>query len=348
MLISPVQRYYSLRGFIIKEEISNGGIVMKSILAAILIFIQLLFTGCESDTSRLSKNATVTATDYIELGEATEKRTVEITDSDALKDLWEIIEAQQQCEPCEGDNYLAACPKLTLTYPNGREVTISYTWCSEEYGTASPDGAPTVELTGECFLIHGDGITKRYAVKDRETENRFHSLLSEYVANTEPEPQPENDVLLVMRHTNYAWGKQDHGSVIDRNGDMYTFDIASHSVSESEFLGLMRELIETNEPVKRGVFDENKINQILDEAEKVDASAKYSERTVSYDRGQDTLYVLRGDTLITLRSMGDWERELKDSAARKICQIYDNRNNAEITRNVIDNVISGLKNLFAA
>lgn len=321
---------------------------MKSILATILTVISLLFTGCETDTSRLSKNAAVTATDYIELGETTEKRTVEITDSDALKDLWEIIEAQQQCEPCEGDNYLAACPKLTLTYPNGREVTISYTWCSEEYGTDPVDGAPTVSPTGECFLIRGDGFTRRYAVKDRETENRFRSLLSEYVANTEPEPQPDNDVLLVMRYTNCAWGKQDHGSVIDRNGDMYTFDIASHDVSESEFLGLMRELIKTNEPVKRGVFTENKINQILDEAEKVDASAKYSERTASYDRGQDTLYVLRGDALITLRSMGDWERELNDPAAKKICQIYDNRNNAEITRIVIDKVTSGLRDFFAA
>ncbi|MGN1110297.1 MAG: hypothetical protein ACI4QY_01495 [Oscillospiraceae bacterium] len=321
---------------------------MKSILAAILTVISLLFTGCETDTSRLSKNATLTVTDYIELGEATEKRTVEIIDSDTLKALWEIIEAQQQCELCEGDNYLAACPKLTLAYPNGREVTISYTWCSEEYGTDPVDDAPTVSPTGECFLIHGDGITKRYTVKDRETENRFHSLLSEYVANTEPEPQPGNDVLLVMRYTNCAWGKQDHGSVIDRNGDMYTFDIASHSVSQSEFLDLMRELIKTNEPVQRRVFDENKINQILDEAEKVDVSAKYSERTVSYDRGQDTLYVLRGDSLITLRSMGDWERKLNDPAAKKICQIYDNRNNAEITRIVIDKVISGLKNLFAA
>lgn len=324
---------------------------MKTILTSILAIISFLFTGCSADKSLLSADiftgAVVSATDYIDLGESGEKRTVEITDTDTLNELWEIIEAQQQCDTIEGDNYLAVCPKLELACPDGREITISYTWCSEEYGTDPLDGAPTVLQTGECFLIHGDGLTKRYAVKNRDTQERFCKLISDYVANTEPAEKPENDILLIVRDTNYAWEKQDYGAVIDRNGDVYSFDIASHSVNESEFLDLMRELIETNEPVKRRVFDESKVNEILEQIEKVNTAAEYTERHAAYDMGQTTLYALRGNTLITLRSMGDWERELNDPAAKKICEIYDNRNNAEKAQAFFDGFISRLRDLFS-
>lgn len=288
----------------------------------------------------------ISATDYIDPGETNDKRTVEVTDSDTLSALWEIIEAQQHCETIEGNNYLAVCPKLELDYPDGRKITISYTWCGEEYGTDPLDGAPTVMQTGECFLIHGDGFTKRYAVKDRDTQKRFCKLISDYVANTQPAENPENDILLIMRNTNYAWGKQDFGSVIDRNGDMYLFDVASHSINESEFLDLMRELIATNEPVKRGVFSERKVSDILAQIEKVDTSAEYSECHAADDMGQKTLYILRGNTLIELRSMGDWERKLNDPAAKKICNIYDNCINTEKAQSFIENIRSGIKDFF--
>lgn len=323
---------------------------MKIILTALISALLLIFTGCGANASRLSAentaNAVVAAVDCIALGESSEKRSVEITDSDTLNELWEIIEAQQQCDIVEGDNYLSVCPKLDLTFPDGRKITISYTWCSEEYGEDPLNGAPTVAHTGECFLIHGDRLTKRYAVKDRDTQNRFYSLISDYVANSEPAEKPENDVLLVLRHTNYAWEKEDRGTVIDRNGDMYEFDIASHSVSESEFLDLMRELIETNEPVKRGVFDESKLGEILEQIEKVNAAADYTERSVACDMGQTTLYALRGDTLIKLRSMGDWERELNDTAAKKICEIVDNRNNTEKASEFFNGIFSKISDYF--
>ncbi|MGN0650306.1 MAG: hypothetical protein ACI4KM_07705 [Oscillospiraceae bacterium] len=324
---------------------------MKTILTSLLTIISMFFSGCAADNSPLPADsftsAVVSATDYIALGESNEKRTVEITDTDTLNALREIIEAQQQCDTVEGDNYLSVCPKLELAYPDGREITISYTWCSEEYGTDPLDGAPTVIQTGECFLIHGDGLTKRYAVKDRDTQEQFCRLISDYVANTEPAEKPNNDILLVVRDTNYAWGKQDYGAVIDRNGDVYSFDIASHTVDESGFLDLMRELIETNEPVKRSVFAESKVNEILEQVEKVNTAAEYTERHAAYDMGQTTLYALRGNKLIVLRSIGDWERELNDSAAKKICEIYDNRNNAEKAQDFFDGFISRLKDLFS-
>ena len=87
--------------------------------------------------------------------------------------------------------------------------------------------------------------------------------------------------------------------------------------------------------------------EILKQIEKVNTAAEYTERHAAYDMGQTTLYALRGNTLITLRSMGDWERELNDPAAKKICEIYDNRNNAEKAQAFFDGFISRLRDLFS-
>lgn len=324
---------------------------MKTILTTIIAVLSMFFTGCSAYKDFISagdfKSTVVSAADYINVGVSNEKRTVEITDTDLLNELYKIIEAQQQCDTVEGDNYIAVHPTLELAYPNGRKITIGYTWCTEEYGTDPLDGAPTVSYTGECFLIHGDSINKRYAVKDSDTQKQFRKLISDYVAGSTPAEMPENDVLLVVRKTNYAWEKQDYGSVIDRRGNVYSFDIASHNANESKFLDLMRELIETNEPVKRDVFSENKVNEILEQIEKVSTAAEYTEQHSAYDMGQTTLYALRGNTLITLRSMGDLERELDDPAAKKICEIYDSRNNSEKAQTFFDGIISGLKDLFS-
>lgn len=323
---------------------------MKNILTAILAAASLILTSLHGGSAGLtatnSKNAVVSAVDYIS-DSSNEKHSVEITDPDTLNALWEIIELQQQCEQIEGTNYLSACPKLDIAYPGGRKLTISYTWCSEEYGTDSY-GMPVEIMTGECFLIHGDGLTRRYAVKDRDTQNRFYSLISEYAANAPQVYEPENDILLICRQTNYAWGKVDCGYVIDRRGDMYGFDIASHSFSESAFLAAMRELIITTEPEKRGVLSETEINEILLQADKVNSAAGYTERSAACDMGQTTLYVLRADELITLRSMGDIERELNDTAAKKICEILDRDNSAKKSNDIINGFLSGLQDIFAA
>ncbi|MGN1422007.1 MAG: hypothetical protein ACI4XA_01395 [Oscillospiraceae bacterium] len=322
---------------------------MKTIIAALLTII-LLFTGCQATngtlTAKNTAGATVAAVDYAEPDGSYETVTVEITDAEVLNELWGIIEAQQQCEPIDGDNCLSVCPKLVLTYPDGKEVTMSYTWCGEEYGTDPLDGAPFVNMTGECFLISGDGITRRYAVKDRETENRFRELLSEQAANAQPAKADENDVLLVLHHTNYAWEKQDNGWVIDRAGNLYGFDIASHDYLQTEFLGLMRELIETNEPKQYGVLSESKLADITEQIEKIDASAGYSERSAARDMGQYSLYALRGEELILLRSTGDWEKEPNDPAAREICRIYDERNNTETASGFFGKLFNGLREIF--
>lgn len=323
---------------------------MKNILTAILAAASLILANLHGGSAELSatnsKNAVVSAVDYISES-SNEKRSVEITDPNTLDALWEIIELQQQCEQIKGTNYLSACPKLDIVYPDGRKLAVSYTWCSEEYGKDSY-GMPVEIITGECFLIHGDRLTRRYSVKDRDTQNRFHSLISEYAASAPQVSEPENDILLICRQTNYAWGKVDCGYVIDRRGDMYGFDISAHSFSQSEFLSAMRELIITTEPKKRGVLSETRINEILLQADKINPAAGYSERQAACDMGQTTLYVLRADELIALRSVGDIERELNDAAAKEICEIFDGSNSAQKSNDILSGFLAGLQNIFAA
>ena len=133
-------------------------------------------------------------------------------------------------------------------------------------------------------------------------------------------------IVFVMRRTNYAWGKQDSGSFIDINGDMYSFDFSDRDILAADFVSALVDVRESSKPSKTGVASKSKLAEIVSEdIPNIDAKAKVTSEHAMYDYGQKTLYVVGADgsSMIMLRSKGDWEQKLQDNTAKALCRYFD-------------------------
>lgn len=129
-----------------------------------------------------------------------------------------------------------------------------------------------------------------------------------------------------MRRTNYAWGKQDSGSFIDINGDMYSFDFSDRDILAADFVSALVDVRESSKPSKTGVASKSKLAEIVSEdIPNIDAKSKVTSEHAMYDYGQETLYVVGADgsSMIMLRSEGDWEQKLQDNTAKALCSYFD-------------------------
>ncbi len=249
---------------------------------------------------------------------------------DTARRLYEIVCEQTSQPKMTGGNYSSGMPYLLIKAPHGKVFTCSYTWDREEYSNDEL-GCPTVGYIGTCFVISGRS-SQKYQSKGNDTVNEFESLIRDYLEkNYEPsetfnEKCSTANIVLVNRYTNYAWVKTDIGEFIDSNGDRYTFDFSDrYFQNDEEFYEALCEVYENNDPVSLWVADNDKMWDILEkDIPKINRNAKVTERSKGCDMGQTTLYTvsLEGE-MIMLRSTGDWDKQLNDAAAKRICRIYD-------------------------
>lgn len=308
---------------------------MKEIFAALLMLVQLLFSGC-SDSGKYSRPSSLSSLGFSKVSFYGERYTDgndyhrmggELTDEAVTRELWDIISEQEKCAEIEGTNYLSGTPRLMITDKYGRTYTVSYTWNTEESGT-DEFGEPYISPAGECFLIRGDKLTKRYEVKDKSTQNRFGELICEALGEAKPSDKVKGeDVIVFLNHyTNYAWGEDNEGSFVDNHGDIYCFDFAGKGIdSDDAFKDALWEVYCESVPVRRGAADESELASILlDDIPAINRNAKITEEWTACDAGQTTLFaVSESGQLIELRSEGDYTRQLEDDTAKRLCEYYD-------------------------
>ncbi len=305
-------------------------------LFAFLMALVLPFQGCDiklhreklSDypMSELSFTAMTTDND----GETRYEYEGEITDEDVKSALWEIITEQQDQPEIKDGNRLSGIPCLIIHGKNGEDFTVSYTWDREE-NIVDDYGEPGSTPVGNAFVITGTRSGK-YEITSPETKAEYERLITDYLKeNTVPKESVLNKtdktdlIVFVKRHTNYAWGKTDTGVFLDCWGNLYSFDFSDRSINgNEEFADALWEVYCDTNPVRRELCDSDKLFDIMEDICSVDKDAGYTEKSRGYDMGQTTLYAVNYDMeLITLRTRGDWDRDLKDKTAKKLCGFFD-------------------------
>ena len=140
---------------------------------------------------------------------------------------------------------------------------------------------------------------------------------------------PENEILLVSRSTNGAWGYADSGYFIDTNGDVYGFDFSQMGYRMYTHYGMdfydKLMLIRENVPSKINI-GEDMVNKIYELGEEIDPGAGFDSQNMACDMGQRTIYYYDADTgdLIRCISHGDNEELPKDRNARKLANLVEN------------------------
>ncbi|MBR1423726.1 MAG: hypothetical protein IJ571_09845 [Ruminococcus sp.] len=156
-------------------------------------------------------------------------------------------------------------------------------------------------------------------------------------ADTEPEPQTEpkpepkpnqDEIVILYRYQNLAWGVQDSGAFIDASGAVYQFDFANgesydyEPLSGDELINAFKNIQQNEKPLH--YVDKDTIQKVSELIPYVNKDAERVEKFVACDAGQHTFYIVEGAELTELWSTGDYDRELIDPAAEKIHDLVEN------------------------
>ncbi|MGN0577219.1 MAG: hypothetical protein ACI4J4_01230 [Ruminiclostridium sp.] len=132
------------------------------------------------------------------------------------------------------------------------------------------------------------------------------------------------DIVFASVYSNWAFDYQCSGSFIDKDGNRYLFDLSDKK--GSDMLAEFEKIKSEQEGVP--LFDDDSIKYMYALLLKVDPEAGYNETSKGCDMGQSTLYGIRSGEngeaeLIPIYSTGDWLREPKDAAAKKLFEYYN-------------------------
>ncbi len=149
--------------------------------------------------------------------------------------------------------------------------------------------------------------------------------------NNTDKSAPTERIVLVYNRINWAEGFQCYGSFIDNFGNLYEYDFSTYTYgtdwNEEIFKQSLWESYLHSEPVKYNIADSSELNNILSsETYNIDPNTEMTrECTGSADMGQYVLYACGTNfEMIKLRSIGDWNEEMQDKTAKKICEYFDN------------------------
>ncbi len=136
------------------------------------------------------------------------------------------------------------------------------------------------------------------------------------------------DIVFISQYSNFAWGYQNYGSFIDKNGDLYKFDFSDlpYDISVEEKIEKMLEIKETENPTTN-FCNEEELKYLYELLYMVNINEGFYEENVSCDAGQSTLYGVRykddsSFELIQIYSDGDDIRKPKDKNAEKLYKYY--------------------------
>ncbi len=140
------------------------------------------------------------------------------------------------------------------------------------------------------------------------------------------------DIVLVRRHSNWAWGYSDYGIFIDEEGNIYSFSFGDSVEGgypdiedvpqDDELLDILYEIQESEKPTDKA----NKLVVFLCDllGEAVDLNAEFTSEHTACDAGQDTLYVVNNSgQLIEISSYGDNTSHRNCPVANIIDKLYN-------------------------
>lgn len=253
----------------------------------------------------------------------------EITDTDVIDELWEIICSQQEMPSLDNGNRLSGTPYLEIYGENGEEFTVSYTWDRDEQGH-DDYGMPTITPVGTAFVVSGTKSGRYEADSSQETifEETIMNYLTENIVPTEKLWNKNYPTDYIVFIDCYRAENQFSGSFIDCYGHLYEFDYSDRDdITTDNLFDAVWETYCDSEPVMTEICSSDELFDILlDSVLFIDKNAEMSAEIDSSISWQQTLYTVDIDSdfeLIELRSTGSCSQELQDDTAKKLCEYYD-------------------------
>lgn len=144
----------------------------------------------------------------------------------------------------------------------------------------------------------------------------------------------ENQIVIINRTENYAYGCQDNGIFIDGKGRVYCFDFSQLIYPEimgtdAEFMKKLKDIQKYAEPLM--TIEESVISEAINLSFDIAVTETYETECAAFDAGSKKLYVCKGDTLVACRENGDYNGKLKSAQARKFMAYFDDVVMTEIT-----------------
>ena len=252
----------------------------------------------------------------------------EITDTDVINELWEIISNQQEMPSLDSGNMLSGTPYLEIYGENGEKFTVSYTWDREEQGH-DDYGMPTITLVGTAFVVSGTKSGRYEADSSQEDlfEEIIMNYLTENIVPTEKLWNKNYPTDYIVFIDCYKAENQYKGSFIDCYGNLYEFDYSDRDdIDTDNLFDAVWETYCYSEPVRTEICSSDELSDIMFDVIFIDKNAEMSTETNSSISWQQTLYTVDIDSyfeLIELRSTGSRSQELQDDTAKKLCEYYD-------------------------
>lgn len=278
------------------------------------------FEDCEFlGTAELFERETLTTTKYS--GALTEE---------AARELWELLTEIENAELVvfDDNDSVGNCGRDLVV----RNTRVNKSWTVSEgilYDHPLEEGGATVIMVGGnyYYTFETDGVF---------AHNRLHELITEGIAREEnivwqetaEEVTKKSDIVLIEEYSNFAWGYQHSGRIVDLGGNIYEFDLTDIDPVSGEELVKVLEYRHFNghlgSPV--GIFDDkDTLWEILSLADGISENALITEEHKAFDAGQSTLYAMTSErALIEIYSDGDYRRVNTDPNAKKIAKMWKN------------------------
>lgn len=269
----------------------------------------------------------------------------EIHDQSICNGLWEIICMQEAMQIYEGGSCDSSTDLVLTDKATNEKYYVGYSiW----YENPENEGGP------KCFVVSGSncGTVCYEAIEDTDdmvfVSDVYKNLLMQGVktpenviretsvaenneienGNTEINMDLQARPVLARIRSNYAWGLQYEGTLIDSEGYIYSFDLSNRSdllQSWGDEGKMLTHLYYNNMLMPVDTINKNTIEKIQSLGRKVAASANMNSDGFAYDMGQDSLYLFDEDSseLILLSSTGDNICQLQDKNAKKIVKLYN-------------------------
>lgn len=251
----------------------------------------------------------------------------EITDTDVITELWEIISNQQEMPSLESGNMSSGTPYLEIYGENGEEFTVSYTWDREEQGH-DDYGMPTITYVGTAFVVSGtkSGRYEADLSQKKIFKETIMNYLTENIVPTEKLWNKNYPTDYIVFIDCYRAENQFSGSFIDSNGHLYEFDYSDRDdITTDNLFDAVWETYCDSEPIRTEICSSDELSIMFDVIF-INENAEMSAETDSSISWQQTLYTVDIDSdfeLIELRSTGSYSQELQDDTAKKLCEYYD-------------------------
>lgn len=153
---------------------------------------------------------------------------------------------------------------------------------------------------------------------------------------------PDNEIILISRYINYAWGYDNNGIFIDSDGGVYSFDfsqeINNYNQNETDeiFLNKLQTIRTYTKPFV--TLNANILNELYSYSSEINPNAELNSKHEAYDAGENQLMVCDTDThkLVLCREKGDYSGTLQDTYAKKLLSFYDDTVNQIIYNGKIE------------